>query len=653
MPWSLSFFCLLHLFLAGMGMYFLARRWTGSNMAGAVAGLIFTFNGLSLNFLMWPSHLATFALIPWVLLAGESACLEGRRKIIPAALLGALQFLAGGPESILFTWVILFCLMSIHFLKNNAPRRALVLRFLAIGILMGALISAQLFPFLDLVAHSQRDKNYGTTDWAMPTLGWGNFLLPVFQSTHWHGLLVQTGQFWTTSYYGGIATMLLAAVALWRERSWRVWLVGALFLSSIILALGDNGLVYAWLRHFIPAIGFARYPVKFTILSLWALPVLAAFGWRYFENLNPGVKPKSQYLFAALFALAILLMLRSTYLHPMEEGIYPVVQQNGLCRLAFLAVSLATLHFFLTRPAWRKCAAFAFLLFVWFDLVSHTPWQNPGVNPDVYAPGLARLKLNLNPEPALGQSRLMISPNSMSQVFYKAMDNPKDEYLVDRVVFMSDCNLIDNLPKAEGMFSLYLRDMHQILGAIGPDTAPARLDQIEDLMSVSQTIAPGKVFDWIPRTNYLPMISAGQKPVFADEKETLHALLQETVDLRQTVYLPKEAAGVITVKEKSEVRISNIKFGAEKISFAVQAQTTAIIFISQAYYHHWKAYVDGNPTTLWHGNAAFQALETSGGQHEIKLIYEDRIFHYGAAISITALLACALAWFIPRRKSSL
>jgi len=29
MPWSLNFFCIVHLWLGGMGMYFLAKRWCG------------------------------------------------------------------------------------------------------------------------------------------------------------------------------------------------------------------------------------------------------------------------------------------------------------------------------------------------------------------------------------------------------------------------------------------------------------------------------------------------------------------------------------------------------------------------------------------------------------------------------------------------
>ena len=35
LPWSLNIFCLFHLWLAGFGMYLLARRWTGNSFATA------------------------------------------------------------------------------------------------------------------------------------------------------------------------------------------------------------------------------------------------------------------------------------------------------------------------------------------------------------------------------------------------------------------------------------------------------------------------------------------------------------------------------------------------------------------------------------------------------------------------------------------
>ena len=42
LSWSLGMFCLGHLFLGGMGMYFLAHRWTDNRFAAAAAGLAFS-----------------------------------------------------------------------------------------------------------------------------------------------------------------------------------------------------------------------------------------------------------------------------------------------------------------------------------------------------------------------------------------------------------------------------------------------------------------------------------------------------------------------------------------------------------------------------------------------------------------------------------
>jgi hypothetical protein len=114
LTWSLSFFCLLHLWFAGVGMFYLARRWTGNNFAAAFAGVAFSFNGLTLNLLMWPSHIATLSWMPWVILAVESAWREGGRKIFLAAIVGALQMLAGGPETIFLTWLLL-CFVATDF----------------------------------------------------------------------------------------------------------------------------------------------------------------------------------------------------------------------------------------------------------------------------------------------------------------------------------------------------------------------------------------------------------------------------------------------------------------------------------------------------------------------------------------------------------
>src|SRR5438105_3510601 len=164
LSWSLSFFCLLHLFWAGLGMYFLAQRWTGDRLAAAVAGLVFAFNGLSLNLLMWPSHIATFSWMPWVVLTVERGSYEGGRKLILAAACGALQMLAGGPETILLTWLVLSVIWVAQLVRGFLSRRAserrapaprsVLWRFPLMVILVTAIVAIQLLPFMGLAAHS-------------------------------------------------------------------------------------------------------------------------------------------------------------------------------------------------------------------------------------------------------------------------------------------------------------------------------------------------------------------------------------------------------------------------------------------------------------------------------------------------------------------
>src|SRR5437867_1090613 len=98
LQWSLGVFCLAHLYFAGLGMYFLARFWTNNQFAATLAGIAFAFNGLSLNCLMWPNNIAALGWMPWVVWSALQAWRLGGRQIVVAAILGALQLLAGAPE---------------------------------------------------------------------------------------------------------------------------------------------------------------------------------------------------------------------------------------------------------------------------------------------------------------------------------------------------------------------------------------------------------------------------------------------------------------------------------------------------------------------------------------------------------------------------
>ena len=71
-----------------------------------------------------------------------------------------------------------------------------------------------------------------------------------------------------------------------------------------------------------------------------------------------------------------------------------------------------------------------------------------------------------------------------------------------------------------------------------------------------------------------------------------------------------------------------------------------MVFISQGYYHNWRARVDGKAVPLWRANYAFQAVEVPAG-HEVTLVYRDKMFWFGMLLAVWAGLVCVALWFRP------
>ena len=53
---------------------------------------------------------------------------------------------------------------------------------------------------------------------------------------------------------------------------------------------------------------------------------------------------------------------------------------------------------------------------------------------------------------------------------------------------------------------------------------------------------------------------------------------------------------------------------------------------------------------LLQANHAFQAVEVPAGRHEVRLVYEDQQFYFGAALSLSCWIGCGVAWFRWRKR---
>ena len=653
LTWSLSFFCLLHLWFAGFGMYQLARRWTGNDFAAAFAGVAFAFNGLTLNLLMWPSHIATLSWMPWVVLAVEGAWREGGRKIFLAAIVGALQMLAGGPETIFLTWIFLLILWTQQFVKGESPRIGMLWRFPAIVAVVILLAAVQLLPFLDLAAHSQRETGFADTRWSMPAWGWVNFLVPMaFGSTRDMGVFFQYGQNWTSSYYPGIGTLWLALLAVWTLRERRVWLLGAGAGVALVFAFGEHTPIYPALRRIIPQLSLMTYPVKYLTLVAFFAPLLAAFALARQQNLQNGEQRK--FSGPAVLIGSILLALLAGILFwawrfPFPTDDVRATLFNGTTRAWFLLMTGALLVF-LTQPSKsgpRWIAPLILVLVAWLDVLTHEPTQNPTAPPPIYTFGLAREKLAMNPQPELGGSRAMLTPMAEWQFVHSAISSPQNNFIIGRLCYGANCNLLDAVPKVDGFFSLTPRENDDVLSLFYTRTN-ADFPGLEDFMGVSQISAPDQIFQWQSRSNFLPLVTAGQKPVFLDDTDTLRALVQPDFDGGKIVFLPPETKSLVTVSNQTSAKILDSKCGNQTVDIEVEAAEPSLVVVAQTYYHDWHARLDGadgREPLLLRANHAFQAVEIPAGKHHIHFYYEDRAFEAGAAVSMVAWLGCLICLF--------
>jgi hypothetical protein len=521
---------------------------------------------------------------------------------------------------------------------------------LAGGIAAG-LAAAQLLPFLELVAQSQRDAQYDTNAWAMPAWGWANFLVPLFHTTpSLTGVHTQLEQQWTSSYYTGIATLALALLALGRKGDRRIPVLAMLAVLGLWLSLGAQGGLHAALKTIFPPLGLVRYPVKFVVLTLFALPLLAAFGLAAWNGRQISGKRLATVL--AGLGLAILLIILWCWRQPVPWEDWQVTAWNGVVRLLLLAGFGGLLWWWRrvqtdgrTPPHWLTWLPLGLLALVALDAITHVPRQNPTVAVAAYAQDASRFP----GKPALGEGRVSISPATNFKMGYAVNPNAWQYCDGNRRLVYCNWNLVDRIPKVDGFYSLYTREQQQVQQLIyGTTNSPP--GPLLDFMGAAFISSETDWFAWTARTNAMPLFTIGQRPVFSDRRAALRKLGASDFEPRREVCLPEAAAAALTAEADPVAVISPVSITSHRLTARLQATRPTLAVIAQTWHPNWRAWIDDQPVPVLRANHAFQAVSVPPGRHELRLAYVDRPFRIGAVISLLTLAGCLAGLILWRPK---
>lgn len=296
---ALSWYTILHLWLAGVGMLLFTRHqgagWTGA----ALAALTFTFSGF-ISARLFAGHLtllATITWLPWILLALTWSVRQGSpRAAVVAGLPVALAILAGNVPFLLYIGLII--LIYILFLATHdtasppqasdrgdhrqetpSHRRPLAhaARQLLIAAVTGLALSAvQLLPFLRFATASTR-ATAPSFDFA------ANYSLP---PAHLITLLIPdyfgeplTVGYWSVplfeelTYYAGVLPIVVLILAI-RKPGRRTWFYVALIITGLWIALGRYTFLYRLLFDWVPPFRFVRAPARAAFLFTFAVSAL-------------------------------------------------------------------------------------------------------------------------------------------------------------------------------------------------------------------------------------------------------------------------------------------------------------------------------------------------------------------------------------------
>ncbi len=612
----------IHYLATSIFLYLFLRSLSLRRSAATLGALIFTYGGYLTGYP--PLQTAVLEVNLWLplalLFAGRLAETRRPRHLALTALMLALAFLAGHPQTFMFVALLTLAYFTFRAYQSRWRFVAFVGFAAALIGLTTALAAAQLLPSIQFVLNSTRASvAFDQAAGGFPFADVLQFFLTGFVS-YWHPL------------YVGILPLGLAAFAFTRPGPQvRFW--AGVALVGLVLSFGTRAVAYDAAYWIVPGLRLFRGAERFALIVSFALTVLAAFGAHHLFGAltRPARRTLNRFVRVGiiLFGVAIALLALLTYLARLGFDPSDWRQISGRTGVLTLGVALALLAFVVRArvPAFRRWIPAIFMSVVVLDLfaadrpLNVVPYfeafpHNPVLEAIYTEPGFFRV-----------QDDAQLFGHAGCAYGYRGIEG------VTPYGVASYARFLERAPELVRW---------QLLGVKYVVTWREQLFTSDGQLIPSDVVARGAVLDAKGNVTKTQRLKIEPRRAFLvhrveaipDDAALYTRLADPGFDPFSTAILPR--AVDVSLGGGDSVAVALDLSG--RLRLHTTSEADAVLVVSEAHFPGWRVTVDGRPAPLLRADGALLAVRVPSGAHEVEFVYHPEALLIGGVISALALL---------------